>query len=74
MGSYDWPKKILKYWENEISKKNEIHWHAHIYENFNDNWIFPKSDEFFLNNIEKILDLSIKIILNPHVSELERHT
>lgn len=66
LGSYDWLlKKYSKYWENEISKKNEIHWHAHIYENFNDNWIFPKSDEFFLNNIEKIYRFITKNNFEP---------
>ena len=66
LGSYDWLlKKYSKYWENEISKKNEIHWHAHIYENLNDNWIFPKSDEFFLNNAEKIYRFITKNNFEP---------
>ena len=32
-GEYDWIlKKYHKFWDTEINKKNEIHWHAHIYE------------------------------------------
>ena len=65
-GNYDWLlKKYSKYWENEIFKKNEIHWHAHIYENLNGNWTFPKSDDFFKMNIEKIYQFLSKNNFDP---------
>ena len=65
-GNYDWLlKKYSKYWENEIFKKNEIHWHAHIYENLNGNWAFPKSDDFFKMNIEKIYQFLSKNNFDP---------
>lgn len=65
-GNYDWLlKKYSKYWEKEIFNQNEIHWHAHIYENSNNNWVFPKSDDFFLMNIEKIYKFIIKNNFHP---------
>ena len=65
-GSFDWLlKKYSMHWDKEISKENEIHWHAHIYENLNNNWAFPKKDEFFIKNIEEIFNFLLKNNFNP---------
>jgi hypothetical protein len=66
LGSYDWIlNNYSKFWENERSKKNEIHWHSHIYEMINDKWVFPKNKSFYLNEIEKIFNFLKKNHFEP---------
>ena len=52
---YDWIlNKYSKFWSNQLNKKNEIHWHAHIYEKIENQWIFPKTDKIFIDNIGEV--------------------
>ena len=60
-GEYDWLlNQRSNFWENQLLKKNEIHWHAHIYELKNNQWFFPKNDKIFLNHIEKVHEYILK--------------
>ena len=54
-GDYDWTlKKYSKFWTEQLYKKNEIHWHAHIYEFKDKKWNFPTKNDFFYSNLEDI--------------------
>lgn len=54
-GEYDWIlNRYSKFWDVQLSKKNEIHWHAHIYEMINNQWSFPRNDEVFIRYIEDV--------------------
>ena len=65
-GSYDWIlNNYSKFWENERLKKNEIHWHSHIYEKIDDKWVFPNDKSFYLSEIEKIFNFLKKKHFEP---------
>lgn len=54
-GEYDWIlNKYSKFWDKQLNKKNEIHWHAHIYQKINNHWFFPENDNVFIENIGKV--------------------
>ena len=56
-GDYDWIlQKYSKFWDEQLAKKNEIHWHAHIYQMINNQWSFPNNDEVFIGYIEEIFN------------------
>ena len=65
-GDYDFLfKNHSIFWEKVIKQNHEIQWHAHIYEFFNDQWIFPRNDEYFLIEIEKIYNYLKKNVFSP---------
>ena len=54
-GEYDWIlNRYSKFWDNQLSKKNEIHWHAHIYQKIKNQWFFPENDNIFIENISEV--------------------
>ena len=65
-GSYDYLfKKYSFFWEKVIKENHEIQWHAHIYEFLNDQWIFPRNDEYFFIQIKEIYNYLKKNNFNP---------
>ena len=64
-GEYDWIlNNYSKFWDQQILEKNEIHWHAHIYQKIENQWFFPKNDEVFINKIKDVHDYLKKNNLN----------
>ena len=63
-GNYDFLfKKYSSFWEKVIKQNHEIQWHAHIYELLNEQWIFPRNDEYFFIQIKEIYNYLKKIPL-----------